>query len=604
VLIVLALCLPSLATTRYIAATAGTFSGGVLCNGQTAITPATWNGLTLSAGDTSILCGTFSSTSATLLTVGQSGTSGNPITILFDTGTNITQGHCPSPLGCIDAAGVNWIVVDGGVNGLIMNTTNGTAGSPLCSAGPCSTQATSRGVYAAGCTNCVVKNLTVSDLYIHDPATNPDDRAPDQANMNAVYFVNTSNVTILNNTFHDCGWCINGWGNTIEIGGNNIYNTDHCVAFGPGADTSILSFHDNHCHDFANWDTAITPPPPYHHDGIHIFQDGTHTSSTIDLHNNLFDGDSGVTITAYVFTEGFISGLTAYNDVSILKSGRTMTGLWWFTNNSGGTHTSFRIFDNFFNGNNASICSSYKMESAILLTFQNNLLIGCPTLMDLEGTSTFASGGLTNNAYEDMGTDTGSTQTFNLAGSTTASFATWKAALPAGSGQDTNTVFNTLTNLKVSGTGTLSAGAPEIVAGLNLTPLGITALDSDTSAGNTRTPVARPNSAFDIGAYQFGAPPGVAPSPKLFVNGISGDHVNLGWQPSPTQGVKYTVHRGPKSGNYPVTHSNISGLSYTDTLTSRKTPYFYAVTAYLSPPCSKNCESVMSNEISVICCSK
>ena len=36
----------SFGTTRYVAQTAGTFSGGTACNGQTAITPATWNSTT------------------------------------------------------------------------------------------------------------------------------------------------------------------------------------------------------------------------------------------------------------------------------------------------------------------------------------------------------------------------------------------------------------------------------------------------------------------------------------------------------------------------------------------------------------------------------
>ena len=43
VLFVIAVGRPAFGTTRYISQAAGTFSGGQACNGQTTITPATFN---------------------------------------------------------------------------------------------------------------------------------------------------------------------------------------------------------------------------------------------------------------------------------------------------------------------------------------------------------------------------------------------------------------------------------------------------------------------------------------------------------------------------------------------------------------------------------
>ena len=88
----LLLCGSALATTRYVAQSAGTFSGGTACNGQTAITPATWNALgsSLAAGDLTWVCGTLTGSSSTLLTFPNAGTSGNITTLKFDTGATIT----------------------------------------------------------------------------------------------------------------------------------------------------------------------------------------------------------------------------------------------------------------------------------------------------------------------------------------------------------------------------------------------------------------------------------------------------------------------------------------------------------------------------------
>src|SRR5580704_11367131 len=76
----LALAAPLFGTVRYIAQSAGTFSGGSACDGQQAITPATWNSTSESPGDISYVCGTINaSPGATVLTIGWSGTSSAPI---------------------------------------------------------------------------------------------------------------------------------------------------------------------------------------------------------------------------------------------------------------------------------------------------------------------------------------------------------------------------------------------------------------------------------------------------------------------------------------------------------------------------------------------
>lgn len=96
------------ATTRYVSQSGGLFSGGSQCNGHTAISVATFNGTGQSAGDTNYLCGNLTS----VLTPSGNGSSGNVVSIIFDTGANITVSSCGTN-GYIDLNGLSYYLVDG-----------------------------------------------------------------------------------------------------------------------------------------------------------------------------------------------------------------------------------------------------------------------------------------------------------------------------------------------------------------------------------------------------------------------------------------------------------------------------------------------------------
>jgi len=82
-------------TTRYVAQSAGTFNGGTACNGQTTISAATFNSTKNSPGDVDYVCGTITgSAGGAVLTVVGSGSSGNPITLIFDTGASLSAPYC------------------------------------------------------------------------------------------------------------------------------------------------------------------------------------------------------------------------------------------------------------------------------------------------------------------------------------------------------------------------------------------------------------------------------------------------------------------------------------------------------------------------------
>ena len=270
--IILVLTMYASAATRYIAQTAGTFSGGTACNGQTTISAATFNALTNNAGDTNYICGTITGTTGTsVLTVKGNGTSSLPITLKFDTGATLSSPYCYG-LGNNGACLIistpvtpqQYIVVDGGTpcgwtptggaeaacNGTIINTNSGTG---------LTTNTTTAGIEMEKCTGCEVKNVGIYNLYVQsggDTYANPQYE-------NCIVW-SGSNNKIHDNRMHDVGWCIfyamYPGDTTNSVYNNEIYNTPHPVFLGNSEGVSgnatNLYIYGNHFHDYANWNTT------------------------------------------------------------------------------------------------------------------------------------------------------------------------------------------------------------------------------------------------------------------------------------------------------------------------------------------------------------
>ena len=126
---------------------AGGDSGANCSNAHSAV----WFNSNATGGNTYHLCGTFTGTAnTTILTVPASGTSANPLVILFEPGAILTSTRW-SANGAIYISGKNYITIDGGSNGIIQNTNNGTLNVGLCSAGTgtggtCGLSASSSGI--------------------------------------------------------------------------------------------------------------------------------------------------------------------------------------------------------------------------------------------------------------------------------------------------------------------------------------------------------------------------------------------------------------------------------------------------------------------------
>lgn len=517
--LLVALALPSSAvTTRYIAASAGTFSGGSVCNGHTAMTPATWNSTSESAGDISYICGALTaSANGTILTFGWSGSSGNPITLIFDTGATLKAPYFGSTHGAIDGNGHTFLVVDGGApcgvtgvscNGIIQNTLNGTSGGS-CPGGTCTNQQGTTGIQFIGSANSEIKNVGVYDLYDH---TSSSDSVVDVTQVNAVQF-GGANILIHDSKFHDLGWALlqnaASGGSGLQIYNNEIYNMAHGMAVGapPSVTISSVAIYNNHLHDMGNWGTGVADT--YHLTGVHGFSTAPGKIQNLYLHDNLFDGTLGsCCITGWVFLEASDSGTPwtdstgtafAWNNVFYADLD-VPNGIVYI-----GDGTAHEFWNNTIigpNGGNNGACLVFH-TSATSVSIQNNTIEGCTTLVNGVSSSTFSV--IDYNIY---GKASGGNPQWQFGAANATSLSAWKTACSCDAHSLAQSpLTSAIADISLT-TGRPSTGYAGALAGTNLSTSAtgnLASLANDSSAGGTYVPVARPTgaTAWDMGAFQL-----------------------------------------------------------------------------------------------------
>ena len=489
VLGLLLMAVPVRATDFYIAQNSSRTSGGSSCGNALSLAwinnRSSWgNGSAqVGPGDTVHLCGTFNGAAGQqLLIVRGSGQSGHPITIKFEPGANLSAPYW-SGQGAIYMSGVSYITVDGGSSGVIQNTENGTGKKY---------HQNSMGIYAPGCTSCTVQNLTVANLYVRNSAT--DTSA--SHSMHCVYWLDSNNFTVNNVTCHDTSWAIAGFGNNFTLEHSNIYNVDHGLAVGPTGAMSGISVHDNHIHDYAKWDS---PNNAYHHDGIHLW--GQHGGSITNgaIYNNLFDGDPGVNITADVYLQDSIRGMSVYNNVFTAPTTRTINALWFAAGSTSLNSSGNSAYHNTIVAGGHRAGSAMYVESQIGFTAANNIFIGGLSDISIQGGGNLSSSGINNNVYLDLLADYGDSNTFGYQHENYHALSDWQHACRC----DGSSSLVTSTRINLGSLGQLLVGSVGVKAGLNLTHIATGELAKlTTDKAGTLRPGA---GAWDVGAYQAGS---------------------------------------------------------------------------------------------------
>jgi hypothetical protein len=458
-------------------------------------------------GTTVHLCGIIT----TPITVQGSGTAGNPITVLWETGAKFSK---PSWGGgaVITMNGKSYIVLDGGTNGIIEDTNNGSTKDGFAN------QHNDLAIScAAGCPNAEIKNLTIRNIYQTTYSLlNADSSRYGQAILmqNAA----NSNISIHHNTFTNTGFA----GVNFQLSGNESTNTIYSNTFSliawpivygtttPGAQPSGIKIHDNDITNGFNWGGFWSPPPTasYNHlDPIHFWSAQANTSITgIQVYNNYIHGDFGIVnttgnTTAPIYYESFANNVQhqTYNNLIVFENGSAPTNGAIVMAGKGGAMDS-SVF------NNTIDCGTYAGSAAALqftgnnhknVRIQNNIIKNCGTPIWVYNPATFSAIAINNNDYFGAYiTQNG----FRWGTSFASALPNWRTLCSC----DVNSLSS---NPNLDASYRPTAGSPVIGAATNLTSLGIIALNADKAKM-----LRAPSGAWDVGSYAFA--PGRPNPPK------------------------------------------------------------------------------------------
>jgi hypothetical protein len=459
-------------------------------------------------GNTLHLCGSFSYPSggtSSVITARASGSSGNPITIKFETNAVITAPYWTVPV--ISSKEQSYITVDGGTNGTIQATANGT--------GQANQQDNGIGVYMTGSSNSQVENVTVSNLYVHT-CTLPITNCKDEGGQNTygILWIGGSNVQVgPNNNVHDMKWCaFYGYEATTnaQIFQNTLYHCDHGVVFGDAAPAQTTGSPTATCggangnmicqntiYDGGNWDDA---GDQNHHDGIHTWANSAPTSNYyVIIADNYVYGNWGYDMGSLIYIESDERAIPVINNVLASTSPAAAgTGILGVATGTGVGGTGILVANNTVVG-----ASSSNSQAGISISSTTNPVLK-NNIVSTTGTAVFINpSGVTGASIDhDDYYNIGASNPFYCPGHSGVSFSVWQSSC----GFDENPNGST-GNPLLSNSFSLATGSAAIGLGSSLGSLGISALDSDM-AGNPR-----PSSgAWDAGAYEYQSGNGL-PSP-------------------------------------------------------------------------------------------
>jgi hypothetical protein len=522
----------------YIAQSASGSNNGTSCANAYAYTffnaSGNWRGGSpIGPGTTVHLCGTFiGAANGTLLFFQGSGTSGNPITLLFESGATLaspvwSNGN-NAQSGAINTNGFSYLVINGGptcgwnqssltttpCNGSIQNTANGTA---------LAYQNYTVGIDVAGGSNIEIKNLGCYNMYQRTGNAEEDGGFNQQhcVFMETYGGVSPSYLTIDHDVFTMGGWLISdgsSGGDYLTIGpGNDFSYADHDFN---GAEPHFYVF-GNHFHDWAIWDSATDA---YHHDGIHCYGGSGGNTQLAYIYNNQFDGATGGNFNQAIFLEGntsttrcMVPGGTVYifNNIAIINGSSPAIASIYGNATTGDVNDIFAN-NTILNSTPGSSQSCMNFQNSSSTRVENNATGGCGELVGTGGVLSTTYVAFDYNTYENCS----SYNCFAAVGVDSGSFATWQAGSCTGSpgtcdqhskaNLGSSTYFNLASGCTPGSVGQSCApqsGSPLIGSGANLFNLcngkpnpGLGALCSDING------IARASSgAWDVGGFAHGA---------------------------------------------------------------------------------------------------
>jgi hypothetical protein len=510
----------------YIAQNAQGGNTGADCANALAVsffnTSSNWGsgGSQIGPGTTAHLCGTFTGTAgSTMLTAQGSGSSGNPVVVLFEPNAIFQAPYWgDDPFSFTKAAivcnGHSWITIDGGTNGIIQNTANGTN---------LANHHGTAGVIFQSCNNFEVKNLTIKEMYVH-----VQDDGVRSGGVVDLFTQDSDFGNIHDSTFTDAYQNVNlGYSTSHSItsmtfGPNNIVDYGcHLIQVGDSNDNSTASGMNIFGNTWGPHQTIWTEVGgACHEDGIFVNAANTNSIlSNSSIYNNLIQSDmcnasppdSNFNCSGLLYLAGAFNNVNVFNNVAIVIAPHSgYEGILLMRPISNGALSNISIYNNTIIGNNsdqACDCAGLKLNglnSGFLI--KNNIWTQLsPAYLQNESGTNFrnifgASGNVDYNDYfgvSKIGADSGSQAYTTL--------SSWQSPHSTNSfpGYDLD---GSAGDPKLATNYEPQPGSAAIGLGTNLTGLGIAALNSDKGG------ISRPSSGnWDAGAYQD--PSGNPPAP-------------------------------------------------------------------------------------------
>lgn len=432
-------------------------------------------------GTTVHLCGTFTGAAgSSMLTFYGSGTSGSPITLLWESGAVVQAPYFSASNYGINGNGAAYVTLNGGTNGIIQNTANGTG-----------LTYTNASVLVGGFgSNLQVENLSLLNVYVHliNDASG--------GGAHGLNLAGQSNVTVgPNDTFTqaDVGifddWtAANNSNLTVYKNSFSSINQDMEFGFYPAGTFTNVSIYGNTATNWVNWDD---PGNDYHHNFVHVFTNlsGANVTGNLQIYNNQVVGNMGSHATSLIYMEndnggtgGTMGTWYIFNNVLSKTNANvpTSTGIVALLGVNNGFLLNNTIEDAGGTGSNAYNCVNIYQTG---WTLKNNIETGCGAYIYQQGAAITAS----NNDYYGA-----ASPQWIWHSSFLSTLASWQSNCSC----DASSIA---TNPVLTSTYIPNATSPVIGTGTNLSSLGITALNSDAAG------VVRPSTgAWDLGAYQHG----------------------------------------------------------------------------------------------------
>jgi len=475
--------------------TSGTDTGANCANAHS----AAWFNSNATGGNTYHLCGTFTGTAGSTMLTPQSGSAGNILTILFEPGAILTAPYWGGAYaGAINISNKSYVTIDGGSNGVIQNSANGTA---------LANHQASQGIYFSNGRDIEIKNLTIQAIYANGG------NAPNATDTGGV---NTSNILLKgnnNNIFiHSDELTAARTGVRVDFDGSTIDNihiysntiSDHCwgimMGAGNGGESATnVTIHDNEITGFLNWQCpadakfCTNKADAYHTDGIILYQPrGNATIFAPQIYNNYIHGDLGAgSPTAYIYcTHGGGTGTTStsctiFNNL-LINDGAHDT--WLLA--TGGATSGHRIYNNTLIGRSSSGGTAMMLSGTDIIVKNNivaNARLGIGSYSPISGVITASD----NNVWYNINAGPTSSMFNGSDGATWYNWSQWQALGFDAASSTSDPMLN-------ASYGISSISSPAYGRGANLTSDAILLLNFDKA----KTP--RPGSgAWDAGAYEY-----------------------------------------------------------------------------------------------------